>query len=323
VTTTARYVAHHFLRGALDVFDALLSKTFTPEILELTHVAIEDYEDMLAERPVVWRGEIASGRGGVVLLMSPEATLRLNNMVAGVSDSDKATLEAEDYSLLREVAESSLGGGVTAVLERCDLPPEALTDAYVGEDGAAAAGTLTELLSAEATRADFRVHDGEEFSFEATLLFSTTIEQLVPEARLSELDQPQSAQPEAALSDAELQDILSGVDAGAPMLSPETAPAPAGGEGGGVSATPDNLDMILDLRLMATARLGNVEMPINDILNLGPGSIIEVGHLVDEPIELLVNGKLIARGDVVVVDEKFGLRITEIVSTRERIESLR
>jgi len=51
--------------------------------------------------------------------------------------------------------------------------------------------------------------------------------------------------------------------------------------------------------------------------------VIEVGHLVDEPIELLINDKLIARGDVVVVDEKFGLRITEIVSTKERIESLR
>ena len=89
------------------------------------------------------------------------------------------------------------------------------------------------------------------------------------------------------------------------------------------SRSPDNLDMILDIGLTATARLGRLEMPISEILNLGPGSIIEVGHLVDEPVELLVNGKLIARGDVVVVDEKFGLRITEIISTRERIESLR
>ena len=81
--------------------------------------------------------------------------------------------------------------------------------------------------------------------------------------------------------------------------------------------------MVLDIRLVATARLGRIEMPISEILALGPGSIIEVGHLVDEPVELLVNDKLIARGDVVVVDEKFGLRITEIVSPRERIESLR
>lgn len=86
---------------------------------------------------------------------------------------------------------------------------------------------------------------------------------------------------------------------------------------------PSNMDMILDIRLMATARLGRIEMPIADILALGPGSIFEVGRAVDEPIDLLVNDKLIARGDVVVVDEKFGIRITEIVSTRERIESLR
>lgn len=86
---------------------------------------------------------------------------------------------------------------------------------------------------------------------------------------------------------------------------------------------PANIERVLDISLVATARLGRVEMPISEILALGPGSIIEVGHLVDEPVELLVNDKLVARGDVVVVDEKFGLRITEIVSTQERIESLR
>ncbi|GMW00690.1 MAG: hypothetical protein AMXMBFR84_18270 [Candidatus Hydrogenedentota bacterium] len=83
-----------------------------------------------------------------------------------------------------------------------------------------------------------------------------------------------------------------------------------------------NIDMVLDIKLTATARLGRVEMPIGEVLTLGPGSIIEVGHSVDEPVELMVNDKLIARGDVVVVDEKFGLRITEIVSPAERIESL-
>ena len=86
---------------------------------------------------------------------------------------------------------------------------------------------------------------------------------------------------------------------------------------------PANLDMVLDIRLRATARLGSVELPLGDVLSFGPGSIIDVGRLVDEPVDLLVNNKLIARGDIVVVDEKYGLRITEIVSPRERIESLR
>jgi flagellar motor switch protein FliN/FliY len=89
------------------------------------------------------------------------------------------------------------------------------------------------------------------------------------------------------------------------------------------AATASNLDLIMNISLVATARLGRVEMPLRDILNLGPGSIVEIGHMVDEPIELLVNDKVIARGEVVLVDEKFGLRITEIMGTRDRIESLR
>lgn len=115
----------------------------------------------------------------------------------------------------------------------------------------------------------------------------------------------------------EAEETAAEVETAKPALEPERAapPEPAG--------QPGNLDMVLDIGLTATARLGRIEMPIQQILSLGPGSIIEVGHLVDEPVELLVNGKLIARGDVVVIDEKFGLRITEIISTRDRIESLR
>lgn len=115
----------------------------------------------------------------------------------------------------------------------------------------------------------------------------------------------------------EAEEAVAEVETAEPAVEPERAasPEPAG--------QPGNLEMVLDIGLTATARLGRIEMPIKDVLSLGPGSIIEVGHLVDEPVELLVNGKLIARGDVVVIDEKFGLRITEIISTRERIESLR
>ena len=113
------------------------------------------------------------------------------------------------------------------------------------------------------------------------------------------------------VSEAEMKDILSG-------FGPENEP-----ESGNGHSFPDNLEMVLGIELTATARLGRVRVPIAEVLNYGPGSIIDVGQIVDEPVELLVNGKLIARGEVVVVDEKFGLRITEIVSTRERIESLR
>ncbi len=83
-----------------------------------------------------------------------------------------------------------------------------------------------------------------------------------------------------------------------------------------------NLDMILDIPLIVTVELGRTKMMINDLLQLGQGSVIELSKLVGEPLEILVNEKLVARGEVVVVNEKFGVRLTDIVSPMERIESL-
>ena len=83
-----------------------------------------------------------------------------------------------------------------------------------------------------------------------------------------------------------------------------------------------NLDMILDIPLVVTVELGRTKMLINDLLQLGQGSVIELSKLVGEPLEILINEKLVARGEVVVVHEKFGVRLTDIVSPLERIENL-
>lgn len=88
------------------------------------------------------------------------------------------------------------------------------------------------------------------------------------------------------------------------------------------SVPPKNIDLILDIPLKVTVELGKAEMYIRDILNLGPGSIIELDKLAGEPVEVLVNGKPVARGEVVVIDENFGVRITDIISPRERLEKL-
>ena len=83
-----------------------------------------------------------------------------------------------------------------------------------------------------------------------------------------------------------------------------------------------SLDLILDIPLTVAVELGRSKMLINDLLQLGQGSIIELTKLVGEPLEVLVNQKLVARGEVVVVNEKFGVRLTDIVSTMERVKSL-
>jgi len=84
----------------------------------------------------------------------------------------------------------------------------------------------------------------------------------------------------------------------------------------------DKLDLILDIPLKVTVVLGRTRRPIKEVLNMTAGSIVELAALVDEPVEVLVNGTLVARGEVVVVDENFGVRITEIISPAERLQKL-
>lgn len=85
---------------------------------------------------------------------------------------------------------------------------------------------------------------------------------------------------------------------------------------------PKNLDLILDVPLEISVVLGRTKKSIKDVLNLGTGSLVELDKLAEEPVEILVNGKKVAYGEVVVVDENFGVRITSIVSNSDRIKSL-
>ena len=86
---------------------------------------------------------------------------------------------------------------------------------------------------------------------------------------------------------------------------------------------PNNIDLILDVPLEISVVLGRTKKSIKDILSLGTGSLIELEKLAEEPVEILVNGKNIAYGEVVVVDENFGVRITSIASSSDRIKSLK
>lgn len=83
------------------------------------------------------------------------------------------------------------------------------------------------------------------------------------------------------------------------------------------------IDFLLDIPLVVTVELGRTKMLIKDLLQLGQGSVVELEKLAGEPMEILVNSKLVARGEVVVVNEKFGVRLTDIISPAERLNQLK
>ncbi len=147
---------------------------------------------------------------------------------------------------------------------------------------------------------------------------------LVPAAESAPADAiPGPGRPEATPEGAPAEasgDVAVGLPTPA---APERAAEAARGRQAARARSPElrNLDHLLDVRLPLTIRLGATRMPLDDVLRLSPGSIVELDHGEDEPLEVLANGRVIARGEVVVVEERFGLRITEIGSTEERLRA--
>jgi flagellar motor switch protein FliN/FliY len=108
------------------------------------------------------------------------------------------------------------------------------------------------------------------------------------------------------------------------MTLPSEKPAAPKASGRAETKTNDrNLQLILDIPLKLSVELGRTKMPVSELLNLTQGSVIELNKLAGEPMEVMVNDKLIARGEAVVVNEKFGVRLTDVISPAERVEQLK
>jgi len=86
---------------------------------------------------------------------------------------------------------------------------------------------------------------------------------------------------------------------------------------------PRNFDLLLDIPLKVTVEMGRTRMALRDLLQLGPGSVVELAKMAGEPLDVLVNGRPIARGEAVMVGDKFGIRLTDVISPTERIAGLK
>lgn len=139
------------------------------------------------------------------------------------------------------------------------------------------------------------------------------------DTNMSEEDR-MAAEWAAALSESKEPEVASEVRAPAETVAPAaftnfSASAPATGSG-------NDINMILDIPVQLTVELGRTRIPIKHILQLAQGSVVELDALAGEPMDVLVNGYLIAQGEVVVVNDKFGIRLTDIVTPSERMRRL-
>ncbi|MCC6932436.1 MAG: flagellar motor switch protein FliN [Deltaproteobacteria bacterium] len=112
----------------------------------------------------------------------------------------------------------------------------------------------------------------------------------------------------------ETENIVKGVAEAAEGIVKATSEASA--------EMPRNLDFLLDVTLQVSVEVGKTRMSIQDLLQLAQGSVIELSKLAGEPLDIFINEKHIARGEAVIVNEKFGVRVTDIVSQQDRLQSL-
>jgi len=139
------------------------------------------------------------------------------------------------------------------------------------------------------------------------------------------MNQPAAAGPEQQISDDDWAAAMGEQAAAETPPSPAVQPAQIFeqfSQSAGGSQSPRGFDMIMDIPVALTVELGRTKISIRNLLQLAHGSVVELEGLAGEPMDVLVNGCLIAQGEVVVVNDKFGIRLTDIVTPSERIRRL-
>lgn len=124
------------------------------------------------------------------------------------------------------------------------------------------------------------------------------------------------------MADSDIQQGLEDVAQAATDVASAAAAAASTGTPAPKKQIGRTLEFILDVALQVTVEVGRTRMTIQDLLQLGQGSVIELEKLAGEPLDIYINGKAVARGEAVIVNDKFGVRLTDIISPEDRIEGL-
>jgi flagellar motor switch protein FliN/FliY len=310
-----------FAESMSSVFSMLTGREFAIKAQDgdtLDHTGVS----VLHQSPVVYvKAHYTKGMTGIILFALPlkEGTMLVDLMLGG-DGTPSPELAGDSRDALAETFNQIMGSANQAL---SDLAGETLSISNV------------EIFSSQETgAADLEEALGPGPFYDLPLetvqeTLSTLIHLLIPDLLVQQIKrklgigepQPAAAPPEAP----------------EPAPAPAPAAAPAAPRAAPAAAAPSpmtqplrpaapvdtgNLDLLMDIELPLMVRMGQTEMGLGELLKLTPGSILELNRAADAPVELLVNSKLIAKGEVVVVDGNFAFRITEIESTDTRIRSL-
>ncbi|MGL4654611.1 MAG: flagellar motor switch phosphatase FliY [Sarcina sp.] len=265
----------------------------------------------------------------ILIMKIPDAAVIANLMMGGDGTAIAQELSEIEISAVQEAMNQMIGSAATSMAtmfarEVNISPPNSKIWENITEDisndldddqeiinisfnlniGTLVDSTIMQVLPVETGRKIVRIMMGEDTIEEVQAVAPKQVEEPRPAPRQETVTIPPVEEielPPVAISKAQFESLDPTKQAG----------------------SYNNMDLILDVPLDVSVVLGKTKKSIKDVLSLGVGSVIELDKLADEPLEILVNGKRIAYGEVVVIDESFGIRITSIIDGTERIKSLK
>lgn len=304
-----------FAESMVSVFSMLTGREFTLNPGASNSLDLDGVAALNTGTAVFVKAHYTKGLSGTLLFSLPlkEGTMLVDLMLGG-EGTPAEELVGDSRDALAETFNQVMGSANQTL---SDLAGETLSISNVEIFAVASEPKgLEELLGAPPFH-DIPVDASQD-------ALKTVIHILFPELLLAQVKRKLGFHDQAAAAEAPPAKEASAPAAG--PVHPAADPSPARRAPAAGPAMPPadagNLDLILDIELQVVVRMGQTEMPLGELLKLTPGAIIELNRAADSPVDLLVNGKQIAKGEVVVVDGNFAFRITEIESTAARIRSL-
>jgi flagellar motor switch protein FliN/FliY len=291
---TLRPSAELILEQAATVLSTLLGRTITLTVREMRASEVDLMVEGLEGDGLMVKTHMEQGcEGDLGMVMRKQTAALLAGIMMGGDGT--APFKDEDLDAMGEMGNQIVGATCTALGARLGHPVSASQAQVSPFDGSTSSFPMD---GATLVEADLTVEGGE-----------TTLLRL-------------------AISRSLAESLTGGGDSGGSASESSSGPLSTQGAfddtlSRSIADSPPNIQMLLDINLNVTIELGRTRLSIRKILELGPGSIIELDRLAGEPVDLLVNDKVVAKGEVVVVDEYFGIRIISLVSPEERIKQLR
>lgn len=303
-----------FFKGLDDVWMSLGTGGNKYQVQEAKFIDMEFLRSNIPEQSIILWGKVEKNQGMLLLCVHLDDVRTLIGSVEGTVPEE---INDSVINTLKEIGDAFLGGGLSSLSQSVKKGVVQFESTGIIRGKEIFDSSFCSQMKEPLLYSSVKVESSVSYSYPWVLLLDNLLKGWFP------IDDENMTQiQDSMLTQEEIESFITN------EIKPEAVKRDERTSGVKSVSTKSkdsgyrNLDVILDIQVEATARLGSVEMPLATVLSLGPGSVINVGHEVDNPIELYVNNKLIAKGDVVIVDEKFGIRITEIVSPQERIESL-